>query len=160
VGSEAAPNYERGRTIPGPTNPTASQPPPSSADTSVRWDFPCPATWQGLSEGSGRGGTYRGSRGAAPGRGRGTDGPRGVQGKAPRAERQFHLPTRSITGHVTAAMTEHYSHVGREEKLAAAGSIVRMVMGTNTEGKSGGSGGGSEAHRPDDTRSIGPNLPN
>ncbi len=70
------------------------------------------------------------------------------------------IVTRSITGHVTAAMTEHYSHVGREEKLAAAGSIVRMVMGTNTEGKSGGSGGGSEAHRPDDTRSIGPNLPN
>jgi integrase len=70
------------------------------------------------------------------------------------------IVTRSITGHVTAAMTEHYSHVGSEEKLAAAGSIVRMVMGTETEEKSGGSGGGSEARRPDDTRSVEPNLPN
>ena len=26
-------------------------------------------------------------------------------------------------------MTEHYSHVGREEKLAAAGSVVRLVFG-------------------------------
>lgn len=68
--------------------------------------------------------------------------------------------TRSITGHVTTAMTEHYSHVGSQEKLAAAGSIVRMVMGTDTEEKNGGSGGGSEASRPDDTRSVGPNLPN
>ena len=38
------------------------------------------------------------------------------------------IVTRSITGHVTAAMTEHYSHVGKDEKLAAAGSIVRMVF--------------------------------
>ena len=38
------------------------------------------------------------------------------------------IVTRSITGHVTQAMTEHYSHVGRDEKLAAAGSIVRMVF--------------------------------
>ena len=28
--------------------------------------------------------------------------------------------TRSITGHATAAMTEHYSHVDAREKLAAA----------------------------------------
>ena len=70
------------------------------------------------------------------------------------------IVTRSITGHVTAAMTEHYSHVGSEEKLAAAGSIVRMVMGTDTEGKSGGSSGGSNANQPDDTRSLRPNLPN
>jgi hypothetical protein len=52
VGSEAAPDNDRGRTISGQTNPTASQPPPSSADTSVRWDFLCPATWQGASAGS------------------------------------------------------------------------------------------------------------
>ena len=26
-------------------------------------------------------------------------------------------------------MTEHYSHVGRAEKLAAAGSVVRLVFG-------------------------------
>jgi len=31
--------------------------------------------------------------------------------------------------HVTPAMTEHYSHVGRAEKLAAAGSVVRLVFG-------------------------------
>jgi hypothetical protein len=70
----------------------------------------------------------------------------------------FHTPC--CTGHVTAAMTEHYSHVGSEEKLAAAGSIVRMVMGTETEERSGGSGGGSNDRRPDDTRSTRPNLPN
>jgi integrase len=53
------------------------------------------------------------------------------------------IVTRSITGHVTPAMTEHYSHVGREEKLAAAGSVVRLVFGTAV-GASGGSGGGSQ----------------
>jgi|GEM_PF-1209648 len=66
------------------------------------------------------------------------------------------IVTRSITGHVTPAMTEHYSHVGRAEKLAAAGSVVRLVFGgplsptlsplrgaRETEGGSGGSGGGS-----------------
>ena len=89
VGSEAAPDNERGRTISGPTNPTASQPPPSSADTSVRWALPCLATWQGAVRGFPGGvGTYRGSRGAAPGLGRGTDGPRGVRGKAPRVSLQ------------------------------------------------------------------------
>ena len=52
------------------------------------------------------------------------------------------IVTRSITGHVTQAMTEHYSHVGRREKLAAAGSVVRLVFaGRNPP--SGGSGGGS-----------------
>ncbi len=70
------------------------------------------------------------------------------------------IVTRSITGHVTTAMTEHYSHVGSQEKMAAAGSIVRMVMGTDAEGKNGGSGGGSKASRPDDTRQVEPNLPN
>ena len=33
-----------------------------------------------------------------------------------------------VTRKITQAMTEHYSHVGRDEKLAAAGSIVRMVF--------------------------------
>ena len=74
------------------------------------------------------------------------------------------IVTRSITGHVTSAMTEHYSHVGSQEKLAAAGSIVRMVMETDAEkkaeGKNGGSGGGSKASRPDDTRQVEANLPN
>jgi hypothetical protein len=39
------------------------------------------------------------------------------------------IVTRSSTGHVTQAMTEHDSHVGREETLAAAGSVVRLVFG-------------------------------
>jgi integrase len=55
------------------------------------------------------------------------------------------IVTRSITGHVTQAMTEHYSHVGREEKLAAAGSVVRLVFGAGGRGNgepSGGSSGG------------------
>jgi integrase len=59
------------------------------------------------------------------------------------------IVTRSITGHVTQSMTEHYSHVGGEEKLAAAGQIVRLVFAP-AEKKSddatarGGSGGGSK----------------
>ena len=53
------------------------------------------------------------------------------------------IVTRSITGHVTQAMTEHYSHVGREEKLAAAGSVVRLVFAAKM-GTSGGSSGGSQ----------------
>jgi integrase len=64
--------------------------------------------------------------------------------------------TRSITGHVTQAMTEHYSHVGREEKLAAAGSVVRLVFGTDGREKaatSGGSSGGS-TEPSDPTRSA------
>ena len=52
------------------------------------------------------------------------------------------IVTRSITGHVTQAMTEHYSHVGRDEKLAAAGSVVRLVFAAKMAA-SGGSGGGS-----------------
>ena len=39
------------------------------------------------------------------------------------------IVTRSITGHVTEAMTEHYSHVGLGEKLKAANNIVRLVPG-------------------------------
>jgi hypothetical protein len=53
-------------------------------------------------------------------------------------------------------MTEHYSHVGSQEKMAVAGSIVRMVMGTDTEGERGG----SEARTPHDTRHVEANLPN
>ena len=60
------------------------------------------------------------------------------------------IVTRSITGHVTQAMTEHYSHVGREEKLAAAGSVGSWRLGPSPrfaergeeEVASGGSGGG------------------
>jgi integrase len=51
------------------------------------------------------------------------------------------IVTRSITGRVTQAMTEHYSHVGREEKLAAARSVVRLVFGPGGRGSGGSSGG-------------------
>jgi hypothetical protein len=37
------------------------------------------------------------------------------------------IVTRSMTGHVTAAMTEHYSHVGRDENLAAVTRIEEVV---------------------------------
>lgn len=50
------------------------------------------------------------------------------------------IVTRSITGHVTQAMTEHYSHVGREEKLAAAGSVVRLVFAAKNRAGGGSSG--------------------
>jgi hypothetical protein len=55
------------------------------------------------------------------------------------------IVTRSITGHVTQAMTEHYSHVAGTEKLASAGQIVRLVFAKPAEdgsAQSGGSGGG------------------
>jgi hypothetical protein len=42
--------------------------------------------------------------------------------------------------HVTQAMTEHDSHVGREEKLAAAGNVVRLVFGAGGRGKTGSGG--------------------
>jgi integrase len=63
------------------------------------------------------------------------------------------IVTRAITGHVTADMTEHYSHVGREEKLKVAGQIVRLVPGlvggdVPVTTPSGGSGGGSETNQP------------
>jgi hypothetical protein len=53
------------------------------------------------------------------------------------------IVTRSMTGHVTEAMTEHYSHVGREEKLAAVGRIAQLVA--LPASSTGGSGGGSDA---------------
>jgi len=37
------------------------------------------------------------------------------------------IVTRSITGHVTAAMTEHYSHVDAREKLQAASKILLLL---------------------------------
>lgn len=39
---------------------------------------------------------------------------------------------RAITGHVTEAMTEHYSHVGAAEKFAAASLALRLVSGDGT----------------------------
>ena len=37
------------------------------------------------------------------------------------------IVTRSITGHVTAAMTEHYSHVDAAEKRAAVEGMLKLV---------------------------------
>jgi len=57
------------------------------------------------------------------------------------------IVTRSITGHVTGAMTEHYSHVAIDEKLRAANNIVRLVPGLSKSPappSSGGSGGRSK----------------
>jgi integrase len=44
------------------------------------------------------------------------------------------IVTRSITGHVTVAMTEHYSHVGAQEKLAAASKILLLLAPANQVG--------------------------
>lgn len=45
------------------------------------------------------------------------------------------IVTRSITGHVTEAMTEHYSHVGAGEKMQAASKIVLLLVPTNEVGE-------------------------
>jgi hypothetical protein len=70
------------------------------------------------------------------------------------------IVTRSITGHVTQAMTEHHSHVGAQEKLAAAENIVRMVLGTPDATPRRGSGGGAPSSHRDDTSQSEPNLLN
>ncbi len=64
------------------------------------------------------------------------------------------IVTRSITGHVTEAMTEHYSHVGLGEKLKAANNIVRLVPGlakSHAATASGGSSGGSKDPSPSES---------
>jgi hypothetical protein len=38
--------------------------------------------------------------------------------------------TRSITGHVTEQMREHYSTVGLDEKKAAVANVLRLVPRT------------------------------
>jgi integrase len=50
------------------------------------------------------------------------------------------IVTRSITGHVTQEMTEHYSHVGRDEKLAAGSAVARLVLPSAPVGPEGESG--------------------
>ena len=57
------------------------------------------------------------------------------------------IVARSITGHVTQAMTEHYSHVDRAEKLAAVSSIARRMSGL--DGEFGGGNGVSSRQAPD-----------
>ena len=48
------------------------------------------------------------------------------------------IVTRSITGHVTVAMTEHYSHVDAREKLAAASKVLLLLAPANQLGESSG----------------------
>jgi integrase len=48
---------------------------------------------------------------------------------------------RSITGHSTVAMFEHYSHVDAREKLVAAGRVFELVTGSRPE--SGAESGGA-----------------
>jgi hypothetical protein len=49
-------------------------------------------------------------------------------------------------------MTEHYSHVGIDEKLRAASNIVRLVPGLSSTPapQTGGSGGGSKDLNPNE----------
>ncbi len=62
---------------------------------------------------------------------------------------------RSIVGHADEAMTEHYSHVGGAEKLAAVEGMVKLIPGLNGE-----SGGGDSAASGPITKSNEPNLLN
>ncbi len=49
------------------------------------------------------------------------------------------MVARSITGHTTEEMTEHYSHVGIEERRAAVAGVVSLIQATG--GTSGGTSG-------------------
>jgi hypothetical protein len=42
------------------------------------------------------------------------------------------MVTRALTGHVTEAMTAHYSTVGLDEKREAVAGVVRLVPLTKT----------------------------
>ena len=55
------------------------------------------------------------------------------------------IVTRSITGHVTAAMTEHYSHVDAREKLAAASRVLLLLSPSSQVGDQVGDSTGSGA---------------
>lgn len=55
---------------------------------------------------------------------------------------------RSVTGHVTQRMTEHYSHVAAPEKAAAVSRALRLVIG----GGSGDQGGDRDAGANDPKR--------
>jgi integrase len=37
---------------------------------------------------------------------------------------------RSVTGHVTERMTEHYSHIGADEKSSAVAKVLQLVRPT------------------------------
>jgi integrase len=53
---------------------------------------------------------------------------------------------RAVTGHVTERMTEHYSHVGHDEKSSAVAKVVSMVRRA-PQNQSGTSGGTQPAGR-------------
>jgi hypothetical protein len=46
------------------------------------------------------------------------------------------LVTRALTGHVTEAMTAHYSTVGLDEKREAVAGVVRLVSLSETVDRS------------------------
>jgi integrase len=58
---------------------------------------------------------------------------------------------RSITGHVTEAMSEHYSHVGVAEKREALGRVLQLVRPSP---KSGDQTGDRATEAPSDTGSL------
>jgi hypothetical protein len=56
---------------------------------------------------------------------------------------QDKVVVRSMTGHSTEEMTEHYSHVALDEKQAAVAKLVRLVPTMHSgDGNRGGDGGG------------------
>jgi len=59
------------------------------------------------------------------------------------------LVTRSLAGHVTEDMTQHYSTIGMDEKRAAVASVLRLVPMTPepTSTGEGGTSGGTSALR-------------
>lgn len=50
------------------------------------------------------------------------------------------MVTRALTGHVTEAMTAHYSTVGLDEKREAVAGVVRLVPLTKTGDRTGDGG--------------------
>jgi hypothetical protein len=57
---------------------------------------------------------------------------------------------RSITGHVTERMTEHYSHVEPEEKRRATNAVVQLI---GVSAARSGLGGGTSLAEPNEKTS-------
>jgi integrase len=67
------------------------------------------------------------------------------------------IVTRAIVGHVSEEMTEHYSHVDRQEKADAAAEVARLVLGDDPSLREG-SGGGSKAGERSASTNSAPSL--
>ncbi len=59
----------------------------------------------------------------------------------PGSPSQTQYVVRSITGHVTERMTEHYSHIETEEKQQAVNSVLRLFSPGARGPESGPEGG-------------------